>query len=191
MGRLAGRRPARGAFHGGLDLGTRQGAGRALVEGHDDIGAELRLDVHRQLGREDVPRAVVHRGELHAVVTHDAGALEAEHLKAAGVGQDRPVPAHEAVQAAVRGDELGAGTEIQVIRIGENDPGAELGELARRHRLDRRLGAYGHETGRLYLAVRRRQARDPRSPVARLHLEREAPRCHCSAHSANIASPKL
>ena len=46
---LAGRRPARGALHGGLELGARQRARRALVEGHDDVGAELLLDAHRQL----------------------------------------------------------------------------------------------------------------------------------------------
>ena len=36
---------------------------------------------------------------------------EAEDLEAAGVGEDRPVPAHEAVQAAQLGDQLVAGPQ--------------------------------------------------------------------------------
>ena len=40
--------------------------------------------------------------ELHALLADLAQRAEAEHLEAARVGEDRPVPAHEAVQAAVR-----------------------------------------------------------------------------------------
>ena len=81
-------------------------------------------------------------------------------------------------KGTVRGDNLGAGAEEQVVGVCEHDLGADLAQLTRLHRFHRRLGAHGHETGRLDLAVRRREARDPRSPVTRLHLEREAPCCH-------------
>ena len=91
----------------------------------------------------------------------------------------------------MRRDHRGAGAEVQVIGIGEDDPRAELCELARRHRLDRGLRAHRHEAGRLDLAVRRGEARDPRRPVARLHLEGEAPCRQGRAHSASMASPKL
>ena len=49
----------------------------------------------------------------------------------------------------LRRDHRGAGAEVQVIGIGEDDPRAELCELARRHRLDRGLRAHRHEAGRL------------------------------------------
>ena len=38
----------------------------------------------------------------------DGSVAHREHLEAAGVGDDRPVPAHEAVQAAEALDQLGA-----------------------------------------------------------------------------------
>ena len=38
---------------------------------------------------------------------------EAHDLEAAGVGEDRPVPAHEAMQAAEPRDALGAGRSIR------------------------------------------------------------------------------
>jgi hypothetical protein len=44
---------------------------------------------------------------------------EAEHLVAAGVGQDRPVPAHHAVQAAERAHGLLARAQVQVVRVRE------------------------------------------------------------------------
>ena len=202
---LAGRRPARGALHGGFELRARQRAGRALVEGHDHVRAELLLYAHRQLGREHVAGAVVHGAELDAVVAHDPRALEAEDLEAAGVGEDRPVPPHEPVQAAVRGDDLRAGAEVQVVRVAEDDLGAELPQLARLHGLDRRLGPDGHEAGRLDHAVGRHETTGASGSVARLHGEGEALGAHLgagrgraclrpvahAAHSASMASPKL
>ena len=79
---------------------------------------------------------------------------EAEHLEAAGVGEERPRPAHEAVQAAVRGDDLEARAQPEVKRVAEHDLRAELDELVRRHRLDGAVGADRHEHRRLDGAVR-------------------------------------
>ena len=59
---------------------------------------------------------------------------EAEHLIAAGVGQDRAAPADEAVQPAAPRDQLVAGTQMQVIGVAEEDVGAELLELLRSSR---------------------------------------------------------
>ena len=50
---------------------------------------------------------------------------EAEHLVAAAVGQDRPRPADEAVQAAGARDEIVARPQVQVIGVAEDDLGAE------------------------------------------------------------------
>ena len=54
---------------------------------------------------------------------------EAEELEAAAVGEDRAVPAHEAVQAAERRDDLFARPQGQVIGVGQHHlraGGAEL-----------------------------------------------------------------
>ena len=49
---------------------------------------------------------------------------EREHLETAGIGEDRPVPAREAVQAAVRLDDLEAGPQVEMERVAEDDVGA-------------------------------------------------------------------
>ena len=45
-------RPERRAADGFLELGARHAGGRADVEAHRDVGAELRLDLRGELGRE-------------------------------------------------------------------------------------------------------------------------------------------
>ena len=55
---------------------------------------------------------------------------EAEDLIAARVGEDRPRPRHERVQAAARArSRLVAGPQVQVIGVREDDLGAERLEL--------------------------------------------------------------
>ena len=88
---------------------------------------------------------------------------------------------------------LRARAEVEVVRVGEDDPRAELRQLARTHGLDGGLRADGHEAGRLDLAVRRLETPDPRAPVTRLDAKREAFGGHGGVrrHSASIASPRL
>ena len=50
---------------------------------------------------------------------------ELKDLEAAAVGEDRAVPAHEAVQAAQFGDQLVAGPQGEVIGVAEDDLGAD------------------------------------------------------------------
>ena len=145
-----------GALDGALDDGALGRARRALVEGHRDVRAERRLHRHRALGREALRRAVVDRAERDAVVVdREQGVAQREHLEAARVGEDRAVPAHEAVQAAELAHDLLARPQVQVVGVAEHDLRAEARELERVERLDRALRADGHEDRRADRAVRR------------------------------------
>ena len=77
------------------------------------------------------------------------------HLKAAAIGQDRQRPVHEGVQAAERGDALGAGPQHQVISIAEHDFGAGRGYGLRQQALHGALRADRHEGRRLHAPMRR------------------------------------
>src|SRR6185369_9519201 len=91
-------RPLRRPAHGLLELAAREARRRHLVEAHRDVAAEVALDRRRALRRDAARGAVVHVAERDAVVVdREQRVAEREDLEAARVGEDRPVPAHEAV----------------------------------------------------------------------------------------------
>ena len=118
---------------------------RAFVEHHGDVGSEHLLDAHRLLGREEQAIAVERRGELHAFLGDLAQRAEAEDLEAARVGEDRPVPAHEAVQAAVPCDDFEPRAQPQMKSVAEHDLRPSGTQFLGRHGLHRAIGADGHE----------------------------------------------
>jgi hypothetical protein len=151
-------RPAQRALHGRLGLRVGRRPGDALVEDHRDVGADARLDVDDRFRRERERPAVEVRLEDDAVLRDAAARGEREHLVAARVGEDGPVPADERVQAAERGDALVAGAHVQVIGVGQDDPGAERVDRVERERLDRAARADRHERRRLDVPVRQAQS---------------------------------
>ncbi len=90
--------------------------------------------------------------EGHPVLA-DLGDLgQRHHLEAAAVGQDRPLPAHQVMQAAQPLHPLGPGPEHQVIGVAEQDVGPGLAHLIHRQRLHRAGRGHRHEGGRADLA---------------------------------------
>ena len=75
-------------------------------------------------------RAVEMRSELRALFVDRPPRRKAEDLIAAAVGQNRPRPADEPVQAALAGDQIVAGTQIEMIGVAEDDLGADRFEIA-------------------------------------------------------------
>ena len=116
--------PAQRQLHSALGFFLLGGKLDALVELHLDVGTEQTLDVDGALGRQHVARAVDVRLEAHALLAHLADARQRHDLKAAAIGEDGPVPAHEVVQAAKARDALRPGAQHQMIGVGEHDVGA-------------------------------------------------------------------
>ena len=153
---------------------------RAVVEGHDDVRAQLVLHPHRQLGREVHLRAVEVRAEPHAVVGDPARVGHREHLKAPRVGEHGPLPPRPLLQPTHAIDEVGPRSEQQVIGVAENDLRADPADLLGQQALDAALRAHGHERGRLERPVRRFDHADA-SPGLRVGVavgDGEAKRCH-------------
>ena len=75
-------------------------------------------------------------------------------MKPAGVGENRPVPAHEAMQAAVRRDHFQTRPQPEMESVAEHDLRADVFEIGRAHRLHRAISADRHEGGRIQHAVR-------------------------------------
>ena len=146
--------PAQRQAHGALRLLVRGRQLHAFVELHLDVGAQQVLDFHRPLRRQQMPRAVDMGLEGDAVLIELAQLGERHHLEAAGIGEDRIGPVHEAMQATEFGDALGARPQHQVIDIAENDIGTQLAYLLRIHCLDGGGCADRHEGRRADLAAR-------------------------------------
>ena len=98
------------------------------------------------------------RAERHALFSHFAQLVQAENLEAAGIGQDRPRPRHEPMQAAHLADGFHSRTQVEVIGIAEKNLNPELFENILRHAFDGRNGAHGHKYRGFDLAVRSEQA---------------------------------
>ena len=129
------------------------------------------------------------RAEGDAVRIHQAHRGERHDLKPAAVGQDRPRPVHEAVEATERLDAVRAGAEHQVIGVAEHDRGARRADRVGGHRLDRPRRADRHEDGGLDRAVRGPEAAGPRGAVPRLDGEPEGLAHDGSARVSRQASP--
>ncbi len=139
---------------------TRRARIDRLVEGDRDVRAERLLDADRDLGREAVGRAVEVAAERDPIVVHDAQVAERDDLEAAGIGEDRAVPGHEPVQAAEPLDPLVARSQVQVVRVGEDDRGADLADVVGMERLHGRVRADRHELRGLDDAVGQLEAAD-------------------------------
>ena len=72
---------------------------------------------------------------------------------------------HEFVQSPRLLHELVTRTEIQVVGVAQDDLRLDVVEIARGHRLDRRLRADGHVRGRFNHAVRRKEPAAARAGV--------------------------
>ena len=166
--------PAQGPPHRGLGLRLRHRVARALVEHHGDIGPEPGLDVRGALRGQPLPAAVEMRPKPDAVLVDVPAVAEAEHLVAPAVGQDRPVPADEAVQAAGPRHEPGAGTQMQVIGVGEDELRPQAEDVAMRQSLDGPPRAHRRERRGPDHPVRGAELARARPPIAVGHSKREA-----------------
>src|SRR5206468_9643086 len=77
-------------------------SGNDVIKLHDDVGAEVALDLHHRLGSEESTRSVDVGLEFDAVFIDGAELGQRKNLEATGVGENRTVPAHEVVKTAHR-----------------------------------------------------------------------------------------
>ena len=179
--------PAQGQVHRLLGARAIGGMLGALVEGHDDVGAEGDLDLHRLLGREDVRGAVEMRAKRDAFFADLAQLAEAEDLESAGVGEHGAIPRHEAVESAKLADVLVSGPQIEMVSVAENDLGAQFFEDVLGNGLHCGDGANGHEDRRFDLAMRGDDASGAGAAIAGFDSEVQG---HCVDCTESSVSPR-
>src|ERR1043166_1518912 len=110
--------------------------------------------------------AVEMRAESGAFFGDRPPLRQAEDLVAPAVGENRLVPADEAMQSASARDHVVAGPQVQMIGVAQQNLRAERLEIAMRDAFDCALRADGHERRRLDLAMGRRQHAGARATVS-------------------------
>ncbi len=177
-GVLGARGPGHGEPHGDrrLVLGCREGG--AFVQHHGDVGIQLTLDLDRALRGQVVHGAVDVRAEGDARFRDLAQFRQRHYLEAAGIGQDRTGPIHEAMQAAQSLDHLRSRAQHQVIGVGEDHLRARRADVFGPERLDRRRRAHGHEGGRFHRPMGATEPPAPCGAGSGLELEPERRRRH-------------
>ena len=115
--------------------------------------------------------AVDVRLEDDCVFSNLAQMLKAEALESAAVGENRPVPGHEAVQPAQAFDYLDSGSQVEMVGIGEDYLRADGLEVGRVERLHGPQGSHRHERGRRHVAVRRMKRSAAGATISRIQGE--------------------
>ena len=98
------------------------------------------------------------RAEGHAFGADGAQLVEAENLESPGVGENRPGPRHETMQAAELADLFHSRPQVEVIGIAEKNLDPEFFKNVLRNALDGGQRADRHEHRRFDLPVRGEQA---------------------------------
>ena len=155
---LATLSPCQGALYSSRDVFLFCGVRRALIELHDDIGADLLLDAHIVLGCPTVLAAVYDRREVDPVGIELERVCQREDLETAAIGEDGFIPAHELMDAAGAFDDVGSRAVVEMVGVGEDDLRPELFERVGHHAFDGSGGSHRHEDGGLDIAMRRMEA---------------------------------
>ena len=184
----AAARPVGRQVNGLRDEGLLSRVGRALVQLHGDVGAQLLLDGHVALGRPAHLRAVVDGAEREALVVELQRVGQAEHLEPARVGEHGAVVVHETMHAARFRNHIGTGAQRQVVGVGQHHLAAQVAQLARGDALHRGAGAHRHEQGRLERSVRRLVGQ--RAGVSARRLDLAVEQRHARPPPARTARPR-
>jgi hypothetical protein len=100
--------------------------------------------------------------KLYAIGFNLAQFTETEYLEATAVGQYRTIPGHKFMQTTHGGNQIITGTQIQMVRVAQENPYVIFPEILRRQRFHRSLRTYRHKNGCFYCTMRRFQFPGPR-----------------------------
>ena len=154
---LAALGPAQGEPQRFLCVLAVAGVGRAFIEQHGDITAQVGLDFHAALRGEHHVRTVDVVAEAYAFLGNLTQARQTPHLEATGIGEHGLVPAGEGMQTTQVADGFIARAEAEVVGIAQDNLGTKGLQVFRVQGLYRALRAHRHEDGGGYIAVRQVQ----------------------------------
>ena len=90
-----------------------------MIERHNDIGAEIKLQRDRVLGCQTTGASVDMRSKDDPILTHLRAPRETKYLKPSAIGQNRTRPPHEPVEPSRVPQRLHPGTQHEMVGVGE------------------------------------------------------------------------
>ncbi len=127
-----------------LGIGLVAGVGDALVERHHDVRTEVLLDGNGP-GRIEIDLLAADFVAEEYAVFSDSFLRQGKYLETTRIGQDRPFPGHEAVQAAGFFYEAFSWLEMQMVGVAENDLGSGFMDLGRSKGFHGAVSRHRHE----------------------------------------------
>ena len=149
----AAAQPPRGARHALFQRSAIHATRRTFIQSHDDIGTQIRLNLHGAFGAQEMTGSIYMALKSDAFFTDLSHGGERKNLKAATVREDGSIPSHECVESAEPRHQFVAGPQTQVIGVAENHLRPDFPELRGRDALHRSLRSHGHEGRGENLAV--------------------------------------
>ena len=148
-------RPDVSQSHGLFRLAELRRGRKALIQDHHDVAAHGLLHFDARLGAQVNEAVIDITAKDRAFLGDGAGIWKGKNLKSSRVGEDRFSPAHEALNAAELAEDVGAGSEQEMIGVG--DQNREAGCLKRIEVLaaDGGVSADRHENRGLHLIMER------------------------------------
>src|SRR5258708_17238335 len=168
---LAARRPPRRQLHRFPRPCSIRRILRALIERHNDGGAEANMRLQRALRAKEMRGAIQMRAKRHAFFADFTQFVEAENLKSARVGKNRPPPRHKPMEPAELTHRRDARSQIEVVGIAKNNLRAQFLKDVLRYTLHRSQRADGHKHWSFDGTVRREQASKPGAAGGFLNLQ--------------------
>src|SRR5579862_1797307 len=168
---LASLRPAQRQLHRSSRPFSRRWILGAFIKGHHYVRSETDLNLHRLFRAKKMSRPVEMRTKRYAFFRDFAQIGQAENLKPARIGKNRPIPTHEPVQTAHLSDGLDSGPQIKVVGIAEQNLDTQLFEHILRNALDRTKRPDRHEYRRLDFSMRSDELASARRAASRFNLK--------------------
>ena len=170
-----------------LDEFARSGIRGTLVELHDNVGAQLLLDVHVVFRRPTDFVTIIDGSERYAVVIELARVLKGKDLESTRIGEHWAIVGTKLMEATRLGNQICARAHCQVVGVRQHDLRTDFLQCLRANALHRSAGSNRHEQRGFNRTVRR--FKRACTGMTRLSLDRIFKQSHYS-HSGSSSTKR-
>jgi hypothetical protein len=114
------------SFHGLSGVLFFDGVGRALIECHNNVGANGPLNIHYGFGRKKVRTSVDVGLKFDTLLADFTAIFKTVDLKATAIRKHGPCPCAERMKPSGLLEHLGSGAQVEVVRVAQHNVGTGI-----------------------------------------------------------------